>query len=234
MKRHYLVFAGLLTLLVVSSCAVKVQNAYQLEDRGDNRNNNPTNDVYITTAFIGDAIDFITFQVDIDNQSDENVSISTSNVVFLMDLGGTRRRFAQPVFKYDIIRTLTNEKELLESERKMANTTTAVLGGLDVLAGVLTGAGTAESVLRGGDYAVEAVDRSQRYKLAQQSVEEELAYHEEFSLDKANLPPGTKASFDIHFKPPMLDAYGEIEIRCADHIYDFPYQLEVVKEKNQR
>ena len=94
MKRHYLVFAGLLTLLVVSSCAVKVQNAYQLEDRGDNRNNNPTNDVYITTAFIGDAIDFITFQVDIDNQSDENVSISTSNVVLLMDLGGTRRRFA--------------------------------------------------------------------------------------------------------------------------------------------
>lgn len=232
MRARYLILLGL-GILLMSSCSRKiaVQKAYQLEDRGDNRNNNPTNDVYVTSAFIGDNLDYITFQIDVDNQSDEPITIDASNTALLMDVDGVRRRLAQPLYKDDIMRFLNNEKNLLESERKTANTTTAVLGGLDVLGSVLSGAGPAETVLRGTDYAADAVTRSQQYKLAQQSVEERIAYHDTYSLERAVIEPGTKGTFDIHFQPPMVDAFSELEIRCADHVYDFPYQLQVLKER---
>ena len=233
MKLRYLFFVSLLGLLLCTSCSRKatLQKAYQLEDRADNRSNNPKNGVNVTTAFIGDAINFITFQVDVENKSDSSITIDASNIALLIDLGDTRRQYAQPVHKADIINYLSREAGLLESERKSANTVTAVLGGLDVVASVLSGAGAAETVIRGGDYAVEAVDRSQRYKLVQQSVEEQLAYHEEFSLDRATIPPGAKATYDIHFEPPMVNAYGELEITWANHTYDFHYKLEVIEER---
>jgi len=235
MKTHYLLLLGL-SLLLGTACnrTIALQNAHQLEDRGDNRNNNPTNDVHITTAYIGDAINHITFQIDVDNRSDQSIIVDASDMALLMDVGGDRRRFARPVHKEDLLRSLRNQKDLLETERKNANTQTAVIGGLDVLAGILSGADAVETVAVGGGYATEAVDRSQRYKMAQRSVEEELAYHEEFSLDRVMLEPGTKGTFDIHFEPPLLNVFAEIEIRCADHVYDFPYQLEVVEENRRR
>jgi len=232
MRLLYVLFG----LALLTSCGRKIelQEAYQLEDRGDNRNNNPTNDVYITTAYIGDAIDFITFQLDVDNRSDTSIIIDVADIGLLMDLGGTRRRYAKPVYKDDIMRYLTREADGLESERKSENTRTAILGGIDLLGGVLSGASAAETVIYGGVYATDMVDRSSRYKDAQRTVEEQIEYHEEYTLERAILEPGAKASFDIHFESPLVDAPAELEINCTNHTYDFDYQLEVIETRRRR
>ena len=87
MKLRYLFFVSLLGLLLCTSCSRKatLQKAYQFEDRADNRGNNPKNGVNVTTAFIGDAINFITFQVDVENKSDSSITIDASNIAILID-----------------------------------------------------------------------------------------------------------------------------------------------------
>jgi len=233
MKR-LLFFFLLVTLLPACNRKILIQEAYQLEDRGDHRNNRPTNDVDIKTSYAGDALRFMTFQVDVVNNSDETIILDVNDVALMMDVGGDRRRQARPMFKNDIIRELEQEAVLIEQERKSEMTQNVIFGGASIITGILTGADAVDVIANGSLATADVLDRNRQYRNAGASVEEQIYYHQEYSLDRSEILPGEDASFDVHFERPLLVAPSELEVFCEGHTYDFYYQLDLSEEKIRR
>jgi len=226
----------LIVLAFLPSCSRKIliQDAHQLEDRGDHRNNNPMNDIDIKTSYAGDAFDFITFQVDIVNNSEQTITLDVNDIALMIDVGGDRRRQARPVFKNDILRSLEKEAVLVEQERKSEMARNVIFGGANVVTAILVGNNPADVIFNGSIATTDIMDRNRQYMNVGASIEEQIYYHEEYSLDRAVISPGSDASFDVHFERTLLVARAEMEIYCEGHTYDFDYQLDVREEKVRR
>jgi len=229
-KVLYIVLAA----LFLSSCAQKliIQEAYQLEDRGDNRNNRPTNRVDITTSFAGDnGYSFITFQIDVDNRSGETIFLNQNDVALMVDVDDTRRQLFHPIPKRDVVRTLELEAEDISIDKKQDLAEGSLVTGLDVLTGFLTGGDLVGGLIYGAWGASEVISRRQQFNKAERSVEEQINYHKEYTLDRAKIGPGDHATFDVHFERPIKVCRAELEVYCADHMYDFDYQMELREVK---
>lgn len=228
MKKLLLLFT---LVLSYCSCAPKIalQQAYLLER--DIPEPPAENRVDIKTFYGGDAFDFITFQIDIDNRSSDTIALDARDITMYLESSNGYKTSLYPIDKNAFINTLSSDAHYLNREKKADTAANIILSGIGVLGAVLGGGNTAETVIYGTGTAVDIMDRRRGYEEAEMSIEEQIAYHEEYTLDRTTLAPGENASYDIHFSRLMTDGYCELEIFCADNNYLFEYDLEVIETR---
>lgn len=227
MKNLLFLFAFIMTC---SACnKVYIQEAYLLEE--SQRRPLPDNMVDVKTFYGGDAYQYITFQVEIENKTRDTIEISDSDISIKLDKDYRRQVQFYPIPKEDILYNLETTAVQIERERKAQRTGNIIASGANIIGGILLGAGAVESIVFGVNDATIIAEDDRRGKLAKNSIEDQIIYHEEYTLDHGIILPGGFASFDVHFERPMTDGRCEIEVDCADATYRFDYMLEVVKVK---
>jgi len=229
----YFLFLWLTFLTLACAPKVIIQQAYSLDTENETQSNSK-NRVDVKTFYGGDAFDFITFQIDIDNRSNDSISLHENDVELVINYLGDKRRVISPIRKNKLITDLEFAEERMDQEKKASTAANGFFLGLGVLAGVLSGANSVENILYTTESAVYLIDERRQYDLAQGSIEDQLAYLEEYTLGSAIVAPGRSASYDVHFDRLMLDTDCELIIYFADTAYSFPYDLVVEEVKLQR
>lgn len=230
MKLRILIFG--LALIFLSSCSRKllIQEAYAVEETEDSRRHLPNNRVDLTTSFAGDnGYSFITFQIDVDNRSSETIFFDENDVTLMIGRGSDKQLF-YPIPRREVISTLEYESKNVNFNKK-ADTAEGALGtGFELLAGLLAG-DVVGGIFYGSLTAADMLTRRGEFNKAERSIEQELEYHNEYTLGEVTLGPGESGSYDVHFSRTMRANFAQLEIYCADHNYEFGYQLEVKEIK---
>ena len=220
------------TLILSASCSRKllIQEAYAIEASDESRRDLSNNRVDIRTSFAGDnGYSFITFQIDVDNKSSETIYFDENDVTLIIGRGADKQLLSS-IPKREIISMLEYESKNVNLNKKVDTAEGALGSGFELLAGILAG-DIIGGIFYGSLTAADMLTRRNDFKKAERSIEEELAYHEEYTLDEATLAPGESGSYDIHFDRTMQASFAYLEIYCADHNYGFEYQLEVKEIK---
>ena len=198
----------------------------------DRHNNFPSNRIDLETSFAGDnGYSFITFQVDLVNRSEHTVFIDDNRITLRIDSREEQRDIFHPIPKRDIIESLEEETKNISNQKKLDTAEGALYTGLEVLSGISATGNLFEGLLFGSLNAVDMISRRRVFNKAENSIEEEIDYHAEYTLDRVMIDPGESATFDVHFERPIRESAAELEINCADHSYLFDYQLELKEMK---
>lgn len=229
MKNLILLLAIGLTLV---SCSRKilVQDAYLTQsDRGLS-----DQDVRVETTFAGDAYSYITFQLDITNNTTDSIRLTERDVELIYNADRGRNQYLKPIRKVDIISDLEQAEERLAIEKKQETISASVLTGVGVLGSVLAGGNVLDNVIYGTGAAADIMDVRNRYGLEQGSIEDQINYHLEYTLDKVMVPPLGKASYDIHFERLLVDGPAEMVVYFGGQDHVTKYHMEVNQIKVRR
>ncbi len=193
-----------------------------------------TNDVSVATRYSGDAFDYIIFEIDIDNLSDETIELSSRDVkLMISDNEGLRDRKLRAIDKDYLIDMLYNEQELVKRERTARNVGGIVNLGLTLLGGV-AGNNTLNTAIYATDSAAAIIDNNRAYKLISGSIEDQIIYLEDWVLKKDTIGPGESGSWDILFDRYLIEGNATLEISNGQLDHAFPYQLYIREEKIRR
>ena len=216
-------------IVILSSCSQKilVQDAYQI----DSEETFSESRVDVKTQYAGDGLQYVTFQVDVDNRSEDSIFLSSGNIVLDISNGSRRTTKLAPLRKYDIIRSLEQENNNLESEKKTNTAANIILGGAGILTGILAGGSAPENIIYGAGTAVDVLDQRQRYGAAQGSIEDQIIYHEEYTLDEVVVAPGRTASYDIHFERLLIGGPADLRIKIngEEHVTNYEFEVNEVR-----
>lgn len=184
-------------------------------------------DVAIRTAFVGQAIDYSIFQVEIENLTDQPMSISYDDVRLVHSNGFQRNAH----HKYNFIKNLNEEKKDLKKEKRVRTIGNILLGGLTI-AGIAAGGGGANSVnaiAYGAESAIYIADDARAFNAMEGSIEDEIAYIKEWVLFESIVPSGEALSKDVIFPNQDFKDDFDIEIKLDGKRYLIPYEC-VLKE----
>ena len=222
----------LLSLVLLISCSrkIKVQEAYLIEyDRPT-----PSSDIDIRTHYVGDAFQYITFQVDIANRSADTLFVSERDVELRTRFERSRRGNISPIRKEVIIQDLEAENALLEHQKKSNTTRRAIFSGVRIVTGVMAGKDIDGAIIDGTESATGIMEERRQYIAAQGSIEDQIAYIAAYTLGHDNIPPGASASYDVHFERLMLKGRCELVVFSTGEPRATQYELDVVKKIRQQ
>jgi len=225
-------FCFLFVCISMASCSQKIlmQEAYPLEDN----NSDETRRVDIKTYYAGDAFQFISFQIDVDNRSGDTIYLSEKDIELKLRLAWDESNTIRPIRKKELIDALWSEGKALRTEKNVSVASNVFVAGVNILAGVLGGADGISTAIYGADSAINIVEQRRYYKAAQGTIEEQIDYIDEYTLEEARILPGRSASYDIHFDRLMVDSHCELVIYSGSERYVTVYELVVAEKKMKR
>jgi len=217
--------------LLCASCSQKIliQEAYQIDtEKVDNQSR-----IDVRTYYAGDGIDIISFQIDVDNRSDGYIELSERNIELRVESQGSRETVMRPIYKKKLIADLAFEERQLGIEKKANTISNVILAGASIFSGILGGS-PVDNVIIGTDAAIGIIDTRSRFGAAQGSIKEQIAYHEEYTLEEARIPAGRSGSYDVHFPRLLTNSNCELMIVIEGKEYSTRYELEVKELKVRR
>ncbi len=226
MRQSIILFTGLVFLF---SCSPKflTQDAFLLESSDRIQE---TQDVEIYSAYVGDAGGYITFQIDVINNSTTEIKVDEHMISMLIPSSQSGRKIVnRPIPKRILIGDLENEAKEINAEKKRSNTNSVILAGLDIASIALGGGNTADIAVYSTGTAIDISDRNSQYGSAERTIEEQLDYVDKFTLEHMFVAPGSEASFDVHFDQLPIDGLGELLVSLEDYHVEFEYEF-VIKE----
>jgi len=183
----------------------------------------------IRTAFIGNAIDYAIFQLEIENDSEIPVSISYEDVRLVHHHGFQRNAH----HKYNFIKNLKSEKKKVKKQKK-ANTIGNILFGALTVASIASGGGginTADAVIYGAESLVYIADDRRAFNAMEGTIEDEIKYIEDWVLFESIIPSEGVLTNDVMFPSDGLNDDFDIEIRLDGKLYLIPYDCVVREER---
>jgi len=215
----------------LASCGNKIlfQEAKYMESSPSNTPNR----VDVNTYYAGDAFSFITFIIEVDNRSEDTLILTESDVLleYQNSVGAETKLY--PIRKKKLLADYEDEQKTLNFSKKASAVTNIVSAGFGLLAGIAGGADAVGIFFYGADATADILADREFYENAQASVEEQLIYMEEYTLEKDTILPGRLGSFDVHFDRLMMSGLAELNVDCDSITYSTTYNLEV-KETNVR
>ena len=223
MKQLLLILSA---LMVMSSCARKitVQEAYRLSDK---QISDSYKEVFVTAEYGGDSHETITFQVDIFVDRKDRALITPEDITLIYEEGRTRQH---PLPKDRLINDLERLKATMEVERKADVAGGVIEGGSNVLGLLLRGQGV-QSLVTGALYASDIASRRDGYKDVELSIEDEIAYHKEYTMNEEEVIVKGSNLFDVHFDNLYHKGKVTLEIKLMGETYPFHYRLETKQIK---
>ena len=228
--RNLLLLTTICLTFFACSRKILVQDAFLSEsDRGIQQ------DVRVQTTYAGDAYSYITFQLDITNNSSDSIRLSQRDVELVYDIDRGRNRYLKPIRKADIILDLVQAEEILEAEKKQETISAGVVTGIGILTSVLAGGSVVDNVVYGAASTADIMVVRDRYGLDQGSIEDQIRYHEEYTLEDVMIPPLGKASYDVHFERLLIDGPAEMVVYFGglDHMTQYHMQVNEVKVRRR-
>jgi len=233
MKKMKQLLFLLLMGLSISSCSKKFQfqDAEPFTDRSYFHEDDA---ISINTYFAGDAVQYLIFELDITNKSEDTITLYSENVH--LRVAGDPLNSRQALSKEIILEDIDYAETDLKRERKEQNIESAVGVGLSILGAIATGSSEllAESIVYSIDAAAYTLEGNRSYKLIEGSLEEKKQFANEWVLGEATLLPAEKKSFDLLFDPTLIDNRVVLEIECMGKIYAFDYDFFIGEEKVNR
>ena len=219
----YLLFSG---IILFSSCKssyryteikpkevseVSIENVEFTKDSYEN--------IEIKTAFIGFAADYMIYQVELYNNSDQDISITYRDVDIEYADGFT----LNARHKYQFIEQLKDEKQSVKTTKKANTFANILIGGLGIVS-IFTGGGNG---VDGALYAIETTayvaEDHRNFNLIEGSIEDEIKYIEDWVLHEDLIPAGEQLSSDIIFPIAESDYDFDIVFELAGGEYRIPY-----------
>jgi len=188
---------------------------------------NEDSDFIIRTAFIGNAIDYSIFQVEIKNESDDPVGLSFEDVRLVHQDGFQRNAH----HKYNFVKNLKREKQDIKKQKK-ARTIGNILLGVVTVASIAAGGGgvnTADAVIYGAESAVYISDDRRAFNAMEGTIEDEIKYIEDWVLFESMIPSNGVLTKDVIFPSEGMTDDFNVEVTLNGQRYFIPYDC-VVRE----
>lgn len=222
-------------VLLCTSCSQKFyyQDAYIGNDIPELRTK-VSNDVYIQTRFAGDAQNYLVFELDIENASTQDISISIDDIKMqISDSDYPDNVILEPINKEDLIAELQQDHKSIKKERKVNNTVGIIGAGLTILSIALApGSGDAiNSIAYAADATSIILDDNRSYALIEGDIENQIIYIDEWVLDAATIPAGSKISYDLILPSTLVNGDAKLSIKNKDIDYFQEYIFEIVEAK---
>lgn len=220
----------LFVLLSFTSCAKKY---YYLQGYQAAEEIQKNDSIIVKSAFAGDALDFIVFELTIENKTADSIKISYTDINLILQENELFQdaKLLNALSKKDIIYDLEAAAARVSRDKKTRTTLSIVEIGLNLIGIAATGtANSAEAIIYAAESAGYILEERRAYNLLQGSLEEQIKYVEEWVLDKDFVAPDENKSWDILFERILVDSDGSLEVFCADYDFYFDYQF-VVKEE---
>lgn len=184
-------------------------------------------DVVIRTAFVGHAVDYSIFQLDIQNSSDKPLSLSYTDVRLVHEDGFQRNAH----HKYNFIKNLDKEKKNIKKQKRTRTIGNILLGGLTIAA-IAAGGGAANSINAisyGAESAYYIADDARQFNAMEGSIEDEIAYIQDWVLFETIIARDDKMTKDIIFPNENLNEDFTLELTLNEQKISVPYEC-ILKE----
>lgn len=228
MKKLLLLF---LSVFLCFSCSQKVYffGADKLHDDVANHNSN----IYVDGFFAGDALDYIVFELDVKNESNDTIRFSFNDVYLkVYDPKNSLPLELSALNKNQVIEELNLAKVKLDREKKGRDIGNAINFGLNVIA---IGSGNRLNGLDLALYSAETaafmLEDSRSHKLLKGSLEEQIAYVDDWVLYNEALAPGNENSWDVLFERNLYNAEADLVIEINGITYAIPFVIKTIEQK---
>ena len=228
MKKLLLLF---LSVLFCFSCSQKVYffEADKLHQKAENFNSN----IFVDGFFAGDALDYVVFELDIKNESNDTIRFRFNDVYLkVFDDKISLPIELSALDKNQVIDELNLAKVQLDREKKGRDIGNALSIGFNILA-LTTGNAIngLDAVLYSTETAAYMLEDSRSHKLIKGSLEDQVTYVEDWVLYMEALAPGNENSWDVLFERKLYDAEADLVIEINGESYAIPFIFKTLEEK---
>ena len=187
-------------------------------------------DLVIDTRFGSDAGDFLVFEIDVENYTDQDFVLSYRDIILKLDDQSLSRPVIFPaLIPEELIDDLETERDLAHGQRKTRNLVNAVSIGLNVLAVAVSPGSYSQAApfYLASDVAIGFFDDRRSYHLIEGSIDDRISYLDEWVLEDVVLQPGEKGSWDILFEHILADHHAQLVVQIPGKDRKFSYQLTI-------
>jgi len=177
----------------------------------------------VSCAFVGDAINYVIFQVDVMHSLDTFVEFSAHQIRMVDMRTGL---VINAISRDEQLDILEYEQKDLKREKRNRTINDVAWVGLNVLAGILGGGGSAATVNTLA-FSVESsfyiLETRRDFDIVNGSIEDEMKYVDEWTLGNDRIYPNENYTVDVLFPREMDLNSVEIQIYLADVELGFPF-----------
>lgn len=231
MKNNCFLILSAISLVCLFSCAEKIY----LLDAHKQENNaflNAEDTLSFESYYAGDAFSYIVFELDAFNNTDDSIRLSANNVFLEVMETGRRPNTLNALAKDRVISDLQRQHEQLQREKKARDIANVVSIGINVLLiGATSNYGGVDAAVYAADGAIYMMEDSRAHKLISGSLEDQIAYVDEWVLGSATLAPGSDSSWDILFPRHLVEAPAVLKVKLPNQEFTQNFQLKIREEK---
>lgn len=215
----------LIFIISLSSCSQKV---YFFEaDKLENVKRENI-DIEVDAFFSGDALDYVVFEIDVRNNTNDTLHLDYRNV-YLKIKDSNKTFYA--LNKADLIYEAEERQLELKREKRARDIGNAITIGLDLL---LIGTGNAnaiDAIIYSTETAAYMMEDARAHKLLKGTLDEQITYIEDWVIYKEKVPPYSEDTWDVLFERQLFDSNADIVLKVNDVEYAIPFTIKTIEEK---
>lgn len=185
----------------------------------------------VACAFVGDAINYVIFQIDITHDLVEPQKFSASDIR-IVDL--RTAEIIDPISRDEALKSLELERVDLQKEKRNRTINEVAWVGVNILAALLGGGGSAATV-NSLAYSVESsvyiLQERRDFDIINGSIEDEIKYIEDWTLEEDLVDPDESYTVDVLFPRDMDLRSIELQVDFAGKELYFPFKVSSQKIK---
>lgn len=218
------------TFLILFSCAQKV-HFFEAQKRGGYELKDSL--VRVDSYFAGDALEYIVFELDVENLGDDAIELSAKDIrLEVYDHSNRDPLILDALNKRDVINDLHRAQKRLKAEKKTNDILNAVDIGLSLLVIGTSGTYTSvDAIIYSTETAAYMMEDARAYKLMKGDIEDQIQYVEDWVMDDEYIEPHGKGSWDVLFPRQLFNAPSSFVLHTPDFIYKQDFDLYIKEEK---
>ncbi len=217
--------------LSLSSCAKKVY-FFEAEKTSSEADLSRARDIRVESYFSGDALDYVVFEVDIFNNTNNDLIIDHKDISLSLINKDGKTVLLDALDKRDIIYQLEMTNRDIQREKKSRDISNAIGIGIGIIAiGTTSNYAGIDVALYATESAAYMMEDSRAHKLMVGSLEEQIAYVDEWVLERDTITPGKDNSWDVLFERRLADAPATLIVEIEGIEFKQAYNLYIIEEK---
>lgn len=217
------------SVLLMCSCSQKV---HFLEAEKLPQTLNENEKIQVDAFFAGDALDYVVFELDVINNSNDSLYLDFRNVFLeVLEINQNNRSDIYALNPHDVIFDIEQEALQLKREKTGRDIEGVVSIGLNVLFAGSGNFSAIDAIVFSTETAAYMLEDSRAHKLVQGSIEEQIQYIDEWVLFNQVLGPNEENTWDILFERQLFNSETNFTVIINDKRYTVPFDIFIKEEK---